>query len=180
MNNVYYKTIFGDIYKKTNNPEIYIKVSPWDNDEDRRLSFSTIVEMVNNGQASKLNKNKAREELNTIWREAKRHWVYNGNYYKSEGTVCNTGGKQPTYTWKHKYTNQYTGKEFECEYTWKLCMFQGHIYWYQITQYYPQVQLETFNGIDVDPFYSDYVRWTNIKNLKPIFKKNYSGKWERI
>lgn len=165
----YIKTTSGDIYKQTLNPDVYIKVSPWDPEEDRRLPSKTINEMVNNNQASKLNMNKALEELNTIWREAKRHWIHNGRYYKSEGTICNAKGKEKTYSWKNSYHKD-----------WKLCMFQGHIYWYRNTQYNPRVELVLFEGVDVEPTYCKHSRWTNIKNLKPIYKKNNFGNWERI
>ena len=71
----YIKTVKGDIYKRTSNKNVYLKMSPWDINEDRRLQYDELKNMIDNGEASVITQAKAREELNVIWRETKRYRI---------------------------------------------------------------------------------------------------------
>ena len=62
------KTIEGDIYKVTSNKDIFLKVSPYSINEDRRINAEILLEKINNNEAFYMNKNKALEEINALWR----------------------------------------------------------------------------------------------------------------
>ena len=45
------KTIEGDIYKVTSNKDIFLKVSPYSINEDRRINAEILLEKINNNEA---------------------------------------------------------------------------------------------------------------------------------
>ena len=59
-------------------------------------------------------------------------------------------------------------------------MFHGKLCWVQHSQYYPQMEIYKFTNLETEPSYTDFIQWTNVKNLKNIYWKNYEGKWEIV
>lgn len=171
----YIKTNAGDIYKLTKDPTVYLKVSPYIQGEDRRISSDVLTEMINNGTAVYISKANAREEVNTLWRNTTFEWVFKDNQYKSEGNVQDV--KLPVHEWTKTYKNR-NDELVEYKVSWHLCMCHGQIFWFQYTCYYPQVQIVKFEGLDKEPSYFNTLKWTNIKNLRPIYKLSVDNNWE--
>lgn len=169
------KTNDGHIFKITSNKDVYLKVSPYSINEDRRVDYKVLLEKINNNEASFLNKNKALEEINALWRDYEKEWVYCGNRYKIKKAHFSFSQAKEyhfthTYTYRNGEYRTYTSIYF-------LCMFHGKLCWVQHSHYYPQMEIYKFTDLETEPSYDDFIQWTNIKNLKNIYWKNYEGKW---
>ena len=172
------KTIEGDIYKVTSNKDIFLKVSPYSINEDRRINAEILLEKINNNEAFYMNKNKALEEINALWRDYEKEWVHCGIVYKIKKEHFSFG-KAQEHIFCHRYTDR-NGEQRTYQSRYFLCMFHGKLCWVQHTQYYPRIELYKFTNLDTEPSYTDFIQWTNVKNLKNIYWKNYEGKWEVI
>ena len=178
MSKKFIKTNDGHIYKRTSNEEVYLKVSPYEIGEDRRINSNVLFQMIKDGNASIINKKKAFEEINALWRDYEKEWVYNGNVYKiKKEHFCFSQAKE------HKFPHTYIGHDNE-RHTYVsryfLCMFHGKLCWVQHTQYYPRIELYKFTNLDTEPSYTDFIQWTSIKNIKNVYWKNFEGKWEIV
>ena len=174
-NKKYIKTNDGHIFKMTSNSDIFLKVSPYSMNEDRRIIYVELLKKINNNEASFINKNKALEDINSLWRDYEKEWVYNGNCYKiKKEHFCFNKAKEHRFL--HRYTNVH-GEESTFHSIYFLCMFHGKLCWVQHSHYYPQMQIYKFIDLETEPSYDDFIQWTNIKNLKNIYWKNYEGKW---
>lgn len=176
----YIKTNDGNIYKSTSSFDIFLKMTPWVNGEDRRKSREELITMICNGNAEKISFNNARKDINIAWNKiTERVWEFDGVQYKATNETFSFQHSKP-YEFEHKWTSNfdnivrtYTRKYF-------ICMFHGKLYWVSPSQYYPQMLLYHFEGIDKEPNWDTCGQWTNFKNLKPIYKLNNNGKWENV
>lgn len=169
------KTNEGHIFKITSDPNIFIKVSPYSSNEDRRLSAENLLKMISEKKATFLNKAKALEEINSLWRNTESKWIYCGKQYKTKNEYFSFS-QAKKYTFNHTYKNS-RGEECNYTSTYYICVYHGKLYWVQNCQYYPQLYLYKFKNIDIEPSYDDFAQWTNIKNIKNLYEKNYEGKW---
>ena len=174
-NTQFIKTNKGHIYRVTSNPNIFIKVSPYKQNEDRRVSINVLSNMITNNNATFLNKNKAFEEINSLWRNVESKWFYCGKQYKTKNEHFRFSQARK-YTFNHTYINT-RGEECHYTSTYYVCVYHGKLYWVQNSHYYPQLELYKFRSIDVEPSYNDFAQWTNVKNIKNLYEKNYEGKW---
>lgn len=161
----------NEVYKVIPDEDYVLKVSPWNIGEDRRLSKYEIGD-----DFKSVNFNKAREIINDQWDRDEREWDFDGHTYK----VYNS--KEKDYKTTFEYPSDIQPYEFEYSYTdtegnsrmymhrYYLCMFQGKIYWLQLSQYNPQVQLYNFIDIYTEPSYRGFAQWTNVKHCKKIYK----------
>ena len=174
-NKKFIKTNDGHIFKMTSNSDVFLKVSPYSVNEDRRVNYNELLNKINNNEASFISNNKALEEINSLWRNYEKEWMYNGNRYKIKRDYFRFG-QAKEHTFSHTYTDR-NGEQHTYHSRYYLCMFHGKLCWIQHTQYYPQMELYKFTNIDTEPSYTDFLQWTNIKNIKNIYWKNYEGKW---
>ena len=125
-----------------------------------------------------MNKNKALEEINALWRDYEKEWVHCGSVYKiKKEYFCFNKAKEHRFL--HTYTNLH-GEQSTFYSRYFLCMFHGKLCWVQHSHYYPQMQIYKFTNLETEPSYTDFMQWTNVKNLKNIYWKNYEGKWEVV
>lgn len=171
----YVKTNDGHIYKLTSNPNVFIKVSPYEPSEDRRIYSTELFNMINGNNATRLTKRQALEEINTLWRNHTSKWVYCGRQYKNKNEHFSFS-EAKKYKFTFKFIN-YKGEECTSTRVWFICVHNGRLYWVQNSQYYPQLCLYEFKDVNTEPSYNDFVKWTNIKNIKNLYEKDYNGKW---
>ena len=162
--------LFGNnvVYKQTTHEDgHYIKISPWEVGEDRRMSKEKIIDALNNGSAKSLNKTKAKEIVNQLFRKIDYSWIHDNKLYcvfsdnNPRAFLVNNFDKAV----KHPYTIYGDRKK-----DFYLVYYNGKIYWTTMTQYNPRVNLWEFNGFDSEP--TDYYpcAWTSIKNLRIIYQ----------
>ena len=175
MGKTFIKTNNGEIYKITSNNDIFLKVSPYSINEDRRKNRNELINMIDKNEAHFINKKKAFEEINALWRDYEKEWVYNGNVYKIKKEYFRFG-QAKEYKFPKTYTDR-NGEQRTYVSTYFLCMFHGKLCWVQHSQYYPQMEIYKFTNLETEPSYTDFIQWTNVKNLKNIYWKNYEGKW---
>ena len=161
------------VYKQTTHEDgHYIKISPWEVGEDRRMSKEMIIDALNNGTAKSLNKTKAKEIVNQLFRKIDYSWIHDNKLY------CVFSDNNPraflynnlTNAVQHKYP--YYGN---LTLNYYLVYYNGKIYWAHIGQYYPRVMLYEFQGGDTEPGLP--CMRTSVKHVKIIYQriglKNY-------
>lgn len=174
----YFKNVeTGDIYKESGDKfgNQYLKMTPWEEGEDRRTNINELKRLELEGKVVKIPYQKAREELNAVWNGTDRFWTHNGKRYRTlagsdfhEGVVH----RFPR-TWRDMNGDEHTSYN-----KYRLVMFQGKLYWTIISSYYPQEQLYHFEGMDVEP--ESYAQWTSAKNLRPVYVMGDDGVWEPV
>ena len=179
----FYKNIeTGEIFKETSDNAKYLKVSPWKNGEDRRISIDNLKKLEVEGKVTKIPWDNAHEELNTIWNKTDRYWTHDGNEYKSLSKIHISENTLPlVHTFVHNMTG-INGVEYTFQDQYYLVMFQGHLYWANLIYSYlhPQQRICQFEGIDVPPN-RDNGQWTNMRNLHPIYVKDKNtNEWKMI
>jgi hypothetical protein len=113
-------------------------------------------EFINSGPV-RINKNRYLEELNKYFKETKFEWEYNGTHFKKLDNfeIINTFKGIPL----HDIGKPHLGK---C----MIVMYHGKLYYTFLSgSYYPQMQLVDFHTKELTN------KWTNIRNLAPIFNK---------
>lgn len=121
---------------------------------------------LNDSNPVKINKNKYLEELNTWFKNSKFEWTHDGKQFKrldnfevsSYSKILNyqIGKDIPL----HDIDKSYLGKVF-------IVMYHNRIYYtFMNGNYYPQMQLVNFHNKELTS------KWTNIKNLAPVFCKD--------
>ena len=185
-NSKYILTSNNHIYKWVENKGYYLKMTPWEDGEDRRVSPNEI------GEYTRISFSSAMAKLNLLWNGGVFTWRFNGDNYKVypnikpslDGESFNSLHKAPTHDFPHEWTDRNGERRINHDY-YRICFYQGKIYWAKISQYYPQIYLLRFEGIDVPPAWSKHVRWANFKHCRPIFKEVYNiekrkNEWQRI
>lgn len=185
-NSKYILTSNNNIYKWVENKGYYLKMTPWEDGEDRRVSPNEI------GEYTRISFSSAMAKLNLLWNGGVFTWRFNGDNYKVypnikpslDGESFNSLHKAPTHDFPHEWTDRNGERRISHDY-YRICFYQGKIYWAKISQYYPQIYLLKFEGIDVPPAWSKHVRWANFKHCRPIFKEVYNiekrkNEWQRI
>lgn len=178
MKRRYIKVLLNNsIYKETRNSNIFLKVTPWGEKEDRRLTYRYLKRLIDQGMAINMSYAKAREELNTVWNNHSCEWVHGGKEYRIKANDKFTFDKNASHIYSHKWIDR-NGDEHTYTEDYFLCFYQGQVYWTHCTQYYPQLYLyhTTTNHIEDETF--DSGQWTNIKNIRPIYVKDMK-KWKR-
>jgi hypothetical protein len=178
MKRRYIKVLLNNsIYKETKNSNIFLKVTPWDKKEDRRLTYRYLKRLIDQGMAINMSYAKAREELNTVWNNHSCEWIHDGKEYRIKANDKFTFDKKASHIYSHKWTDR-NGDEHTYTQDYFLCFYQGQVYWTHCTQYHPQLYLyrATTNYIEDETF--DGGQWTNIKNIRPIYVKDMK-KWKR-
>ena len=148
-----------DIYRQY--PEHWLKVSPWKVGEDRRMFNSEMSKLIDSKKAKKIDKHYAYRLLNKIYAEYSTDWFHEGNLYKV--TAEDSLLIAPTHEFPHYITHL----------LYTVCWYQGNLFWSECSGD-PEKRLYKFEGIDKTP--GRFIRWANIKFLKPVFKLSYNKK----
>ena len=167
------------VYKEITSHETpyLLKMSPWQNREDRRL-FNFNIE-----DYKSIKENKARELINKQWDEDEREWEFEGNIYRVynslETEFKTTYDKVQNIKGIKEYS--FTIGDLGIPIRYHLCIFQGKLYWIIINGYYPQAQLYNFTNINTKP--DKFALWVNVKHCKIVYKlvyKNNINQYESI
>ena len=68
MKRRYYKILINNsIYKETNDGNVFLKVTPWEKGEDRRMTTFYLNRLIKNGNAVPMSFRDARNEMNERW-----------------------------------------------------------------------------------------------------------------
>ena len=177
MKRKYIKVLLNNsIYKETKNENIFLKVTPWDKGEDRRLTYHYLKRLIDRGLAVIMPYSKARQELNIVWKNHSSEWIHDNKEYCVKANDEFNYDKDACHVRVYKWTDR-NGVEHSYTVDYFLCYFQGQIYWTHCTQYYPQIYLyHARTNIEDENFESG--QWTNIKNIRPIYIKE-NGEWKR-
>lgn len=178
MKRRYYKILINNsIYKETNDGNVFLKVTPWEKGEDRRMTTFYLNRLIKNGNAVPMSFKDARNEMNERWNNVGRKWIFDGVEYKTIPNDEFHFNKVPPHSWYQKWIDN-RGHERQTEYRYYLCMFQGKIYWITPSSYHPQYYLIPFKGIDIQPNGADGGQWTRLRNVRPIYAKKPSENYE--
>jgi hypothetical protein len=178
MKRKYIKILLNNsIYKETKDKNIFLKVTPWKNGEDRRLTANYLARLKKQNMAVNMSFSKAREELNTVWNNHSTEWIHNGKEYKVKANDKFIFTKDASHVKVYKWTNC-RGEEYTYTEDYYLCYYQGKVYWTHCSQYYPQLYLyhATTDNIEDETLCNG--QWTNVKNIRPIYVKDME-KWKR-
>ena len=164
-----------NIWKYTNKG-YFLKVSPWESGEDRRVNCYQIEEKIKSGKLTQYSaKDKLFEKLNKRWDNATYEWTYNGDVFQVD--LPNKNGedfyKAPIHKFSHFYEDL-QGNKHEYFSTYRIVFFNGNIYWATPYHYWPQVQLYKFISEDKEPEIqlNSYFRWVKGYHLRPIYSCN--------
>lgn len=154
----------------------FLKVSPWENGEDRRVNKCHIEELIKRGKLTQCSaKSTLFEKLNKKWDECGREWEHNGEHFcvDIQGNNGNDFYKAPIHKFPHTYKGIDGNKHTYCS-EYRIVFFNGNIYWATPHHYWPQVQLYKFESVDKEPEtkINSYFRWTNGYHLRPIYSVN--------
>ena len=153
----------GNIYEYYKDNEYFLKTTGWNSGEDRRIDKSKI----NIKKLVYIKPEKAKLMINEHWNSVTRTWVHNNVKYSNEGELPKDFYKIPnhTFTYTSKFNTDYTYTE-----SYKLVWHQGHLFWCNTSCYWPRIMLFKFDDIDkLDN--TVFVKWTNIKNCKPVINE---------
>jgi hypothetical protein len=178
MKRKYIKVLLDNsIYKETKNSNIFLKVTPWKNGEDRRLTANYLARLKKQNMAVNMPFSKAREELNTVWNNHSAEWTFNGKEYKVKANDTFNFTKDASHIKVYKWTNC-RGEEHTYTEDYFLCYYQGKVYWTHCSQYYPQMFLYRATDDIENENFNNGGQWTSIKNIRPIYVKDMN-KWKR-
>lgn len=173
----YVKLQNGHIYKLVSNGEHYLRMTPLDKIEDRRVNCGYIEALITTGEAKKIKPQSACEEINKLWDDFEAKWTYNSKQYKTlkKPFKLNEAKK---YEFKHKGT-AYDGEKYEFKFTYYLCYYHGQLCWLGCPMhYFPRVTIYKFESFDKEPSFGDSIKWVDIKHVRNVYEKNYDGKWK--
>lgn len=174
----YFKNIeTGHIYKESgdNFGYQYLKMTPWEDGEDRRTNINELKRLEIEGKVVKIPFQKAREELNAVWNSTDRFWTYNGKRYRTlaDSNFHETVVHRFPRTWRDMNGNEHTSYN-----VYRIVMFQGKLYWAIISSRYTMEQLYHFEGMDVEP--KSFALWTSSKNLRTVYVMGDDGVWKPV
>jgi hypothetical protein len=113
-------------------------------------------EEFNNSNPVRIKKDKYLEELNKFFNNSKHEWVYNNTEFK----------RLDNFKENDDFKN-IPRHEIDNNYRYIIVMYHDRIYYTFFSgNYYPQMQLIDFNTK------KSTNKWTNIRNLAPVFNKN--------
>lgn len=165
----------NNIWKYTDDGH-FLKVSPWNNGEDRRINRFEIEKLIEEGKLTQYTaKSQLFEKLNKRWDDVTSSWTYNGDTFEvfTLGSDGRDFYKAPLHKFSHTYTLQ-NGKTVEYFSEYRIVFFNGNIYWATPYHYWPQVQLYHFVSENEEPLthLNTYFRWVKGYHLRPIWSTN--------
>lgn len=151
----------------------FLKVTPWEDGEDRRVNVYEVEKWVESGKVTQYTaKPKIFEIINRRWDNVSCSWEFGGDVYTSPEREKSIDWEQIPW---HEFTEEFkSGHKYTSRY--KLVHYQGHLYWSTPYVYYPKLVLYEFNCIGCPPKNKDMRRWSHIKHCRPVFSK-YENKY---
>lgn len=160
--------IKGEIYRKYS--QHWLKVSPWDAGEDRRLAFSEVNKLLETKKAKEIDKNYAYRILNKQFKDYSTDWFHEGNLFKI----------MKGYDMENSPSHSF---EIDgCNLSFKICWSSGSLYWKESSDD-DRVRLYKFEGLDKQP--GSFVKFVGKDKLKTVYQLKYNKKthreyWEAI
>lgn len=158
----------NNVWRYIKSKDHFIKVTPWDNGEDRRMNRSEIERFIESGELIQMKgKPRVYEIINERWDNDVRSWEYNGMHFEAgKNSKENQAFDAPFHKFLHSYKDQ-DGKTVEYTHDYRIGYFNGKIIWWSCYHYYPRTYILPFESLDKEP--SGFGSWTNIKHIKPIY-----------
>ena len=159
---------YNNIWKYVKSKDHFIKVTPWEKEEDRRINRSEIERLIESGELVQMKgKPQTYKIINEKWDNDERTWEYNDMIFAvGKNTKENQAFDAPLHKFVHSYkTQDGTTSEYTNEY--RIGYFNGNLVWWRCLHYYPRTYIWTFEHLDKEP--NEFGSWTNIKHIKPIY-----------
>ena len=168
-NNIFLKEKHKDIYyRHKEGTDFFLIMNPVKDGKDYVVPFGKMEKRFNEDKVEIIKKNIALMNVSKIYADYTTEWEYNNTvfkvmprkFYEDKNVFKNKLKDLPTH--EFSINSNYTEK-------YKLVWFQNKLYWLKFWHYYPKVCLYKFKNIDRQPnLGSDFVLWTDVKNIKPI------------
>lgn len=172
----YVKDKHNNVWKYIPDKKHFLKVTPWENFEDRRVNCFEIEKRILKGELEQYTgKPKIYEIINKRWDDTESEWEYNGNIFFTErrGDNQNDCLKAPIHKFYHTYKTQ-DGKEHTYSNDYRIGYHNGNIVWFCFYHYYPQTIIIPFVSIDKEPE-GMRTKWTKVCHIKPIYSVKNNG-----
>ena len=159
----------NNVWKYVKAKDHFIKVTPWEPGEDRRVNRFEIEKLINKNELTQMkNKSAVNEIINNRWREVDYSWEYKGRtYYVDPFHSTKDCMKAPQHAFRHTYKDA-SEKEPEYFSKYRLGFHNGHIVWFNPYHYFPQLCIWPFEDINKEP--KGYNSWGNANSVRPIYE----------
>lgn len=146
----------------------FIKVTPWNNGEDRRVNRFQIEKLIKENKLTQMkDKPAVHEIINKVWDNCYRSWEYMGVEYRVDDREHAAHyEKAPIHKFEHFYTAS-NGEKCSWYENWRLGFNNGKIVWVNAYHYYPRVIIAPFESIDKEP--KGNFSWTTYFHVRPIY-----------
>lgn len=164
----------NNVWKYIETKDHFLKVTPWETDEDRRVNRFEIENLISHNKLVQMkNRAKVHEIINNKWKDFEFSWNYNGDtYVASPNSTYNDAMKAPEHSFTHTYKDQH-GIKHSYDSKYRLGFYKGNLIWFNPYHYFPQVCIWNFEKIDKEP--KGYNSWTKISHIRPIWSYHTTG-----
>ena len=159
----------NNVWKYVKAKDHFIKVTPWEPGEDRRVNRFEIEKLIIKNELTQMkNKPAVHEIINSRWDNIYYEWEYMGVKYTVEDCKHSLPiGRAPIHSFERKYKDA-SGKEHTwIEKGWRIGFNNGKIVWVNYYHYSPRIIMSPFESIDKEPH--DNFSWTTDKHVRPIY-----------
>lgn len=151
----------------------FLKMTPWEDGEDRRVNRYQIEELIKAGKLTQYSaKPKLFEKLNKRWANISFEWIHDGKRFSVDvvDKYHPNFYKAPEHKFPHFYKDL-KGEKHIYYSSYRIVFYNGNIYWATPYHYWPQVQLYEFESPDKEPVIKleSYFRWAQGRYLRPIY-----------
>lgn len=161
-----------NVWKYSLSLKHFLKVTPWEKDEDRRVNAFEVEKWIEYGKVTQYTaKPKIFKIINRRWDNVTWSWEFDGDTYTSpEKENCIPWEQIP---W-HEFLEENNDYKWKSKY--KLVHYQGHLYWSTPHTYFPRLVLYEFKCEGCPPKNKDMKRWSHIKHCMPVWSEK-EQKW---
>ena len=125
-----YNNILNNIWKYVKSKDHFIKVTPWEKEEDRRINRFEIERLIESGELVQMKgKPQTYKIINEKWDNDERTWEYNDMMFTvGKNTKENQAFDAPLHKFVHSYkTQDGTTREYTNDY--RIGYFNGNLVW---------------------------------------------------
>jgi hypothetical protein len=160
----------NNVWKYVKAKDHFIKVTPWEPGEDRRVNRFEIEKLINKNELTQMtNKPAVHEIINRHWDECYYEWQYMNKLYAVDPrNDKNHYMKAPLHKFEHSYKTA-DGKVHTYTSDWRIGFNNGKIVWVSAFHYYPRVIIAKFESLDKEPCGDNY-SWTTYCHVRPIYE----------
>ena len=158
----------NNIWKYIKSKDHFIKVTPWQKGEDRRINRFEIENLIKSGKLTQMKgKPQIYAIINEKWDNDERTWEHDGMLFAvGKNFKENQAFDAPLHKFVHSYKTQ-DGATHEYTNDYRIGYFNGNLVWWTCLHYYPRTYIWGFEDLDKEP--TGFGSWTNIKHIKPIY-----------